>query len=269
MRRKVVGLLFEKPSTRTRPSFEVATIRLGGDPVYLPAGELQLSRGEPVRDTARILGGYLDIIVGRVLSQDTLVEFREHSGKPIVNALSDLEHPTQVISDFLTIKEEKGRLKGTRLAYVGDGNNVCNSLLLGGALTGMNVSVACPEGYAPDRGILAKARSLAKRSGSELDVVRAPKEAVTGADVVYTDVWVSMGDESEKEKRIRDFAGYQVNRSLLTHASRGAVVMHCLPAHRGLEITDDVLEGDRSIVWAQGENKLYGASASLEFTARR
>ena len=266
--KKVVGLLFEKPSTRTRVSFEVATLRLGGDPVYLSASELQLSRGEPVKDTARILGGYLDVIVGRVYSQDTLVQLAEHSGRPIVNALSDLEHPTQIISDLFTIKEVKGRVKGLTTVFIGDGNNVSNSLLLGGALAGMNVVMACPEGYDPDPAIYDRARSLAKESGAAIDVVRDPREAVAGADVVYTDVWVSMGEEAEKEERMRAFKGYQVDGALLKAAPKGAVVMHCLPAHRGLEIADDVLEGKRSVAWQQGENKLYGAAASLEFVGR-
>lgn len=266
--KKVVGLLFEKPSTRTRASFEVATLRLGGDPVYLSANELQLSRGEPIKDTARILGGYLDIIVGRVYSHDTLVQFAKHSGRPIVNGLSDAEHPTQIISDLFTIKEAKGKLSGLTTAFIGDGNNVSNSLLLGGALTGMNVTMACPEGYGPDSKILKRAKSLAKSSGAQLEVVRDPKKAVADADVVYTDVWVSMGDESEKEKRMRAFKGYQVNGALMRAAPKEAIVMHCLPAHRGLEITDDVLEGSRSVAWEEGENKLYGAAASLEFVSR-
>ena len=265
---KVVGLLFEKPSTRTRTSFEVAAIRLGGDPVYLSASELQLSRGEPVKDTARILGGYLDIIVGRVYSQETLTLFAKHSGRPTVNALSDVEHPTQIISDLFTIREARGKLRGLTTAFIGDGNNVSNSLLLGGALTGMNVTIACPEGYEPDSKIYRQARSLARKSGAELEVVRDPKKAVAEADVVYTDVWVSMGDESEKEKRMHAFKDYQVNSALMKAAPKAAIVMHCLPAHRGLEITDDVLEGRQSVAWQEGENKLYGAAASLEFVSR-
>jgi ornithine carbamoyltransferase len=268
LKNRVVGLLFEKPSTRTRASFEVATIRLGGDPVYLSASELQLSRGEPVKDTARILGGYLDIIVGRVYSQETLVQLAKHSGRPIVNALSDVEHPTQIISDLFTIKEVKGRLSGLTIAFIGDGNNVSHSLLLGGALTGMNVTVACPEGYDPDPRIYRQAGSLAKKTGATVQVVRDPKKAVVDADVVYTDVWVSMGDESEKEQRMRAFQGYQVNAALMRAAPRDAIVMHCLPAHRGLEITDDVLEGRQSVAWREGENKLYGAAASLEFVSK-
>jgi ornithine carbamoyltransferase len=266
--KKAVGLLFEKPSTRTRTSFEVATIRLGGDPVYLSASELQLSRGEPVKDTARILGGYLDIIVGRVYSQETLSQLAKYSGRPIINALSDLEHPTQIISDLFTISEVKGNLSGLTTAFIGDGNNVSNSLLLGGALTGMNVTIACPAGYEPDSNIFKQARSLAKKSGADIDMVRDPKRAVAEADVVYTDVWVSMGDEAEKEKRMRAFRGFQVNSALMRSAPKGAIVMHCLPAHRGLEITDDVLEGKQSVAWQEGENKLYGAAASLEFVGR-
>ena len=262
-----VGLLFEKPSTRTRTSFEVAAIKLGGDPIYLSANELQLSRGEPIKDTARILGSYLDAIVGRVYSHDTLVQLAEHSGRPVVNALSDAEHPTQALSDLFTIMEFRGRLRDLTMAFIGDGNNVCNSLLLGGALTGLNVTVSCPDGYEPDSSVLGAAKALAKKTGAVLAIVRDPKKAVADADVVYTDVWVSMGDEKEEKERLRDFKEYQVNSELMKAAPKGAVVMHCLPAHRGLEITDDVIEGERSLAWRQGENKLFGAAATLEFVA--
>ena len=262
-----MGLLFEKPSTRTRTSFEVATLRLGGSPVYLAASDLQLSRGEPIKDTARVLGGYLDIVVARVFAQSTLVQLAAYSGRPVINALSETEHPTQAVSDLLTIKEAKGTLQGITLAYVGDGNNVCNSLLLAGALTGMNVVVASPEGYEPEDSLIRKAKSLAKSTGGSIELVRDPKDAVASADAVYTDVWVSMGEEKEQEARVRAFKRYQVNSALMGSAPRGAVVMHCLPAHRGLEITDDVLEGRQSVAWQQGENKLYGAAASLEYVA--
>src|SRR6266699_2064625 len=266
---KIVGLLFEKPSTRTRASFEVAARRLGGESIYLSAAELQLSRGEPVKDTARILGGYLDGIVARVYAHDTVVQLAKHSKVPVVNALSDLEHPTQIVSDLFTIQEAKGKLKGLKLTYVGDGNNVCNSLLLGGALEGMNISVACPAGYEPNATVLSEAEKTSRTSGGNIDVSHDPIEAAKDADLLYTDVWVSMGDEASKEKRMHDFNGYQVNNDLLKVAKKDASVMHCLPAHRGLEITDDVIEGERSIVWQQGENKLYGAASVLEWLLRQ
>ncbi len=266
---KIVGLLFEKPSTRTRASFEVAARRLGGESIYLSATDLQLSRGEPIKDTARILGGYLDGIVARVYAHDTVAQLAKYSGVPVVNALSDLEHPTQIISDLFTVLEVKRRLKGINLAYVGDGNNVCNSLLLGAAIEGMRIRVGCPEGYEPNQAILKQAEEIGRSTGGETKVVRKPSEAADGADVLYTDVWVSMGDESSKEKRVQDFNEYQINSDLLKVAKKDASVMHCLPAHRGLEITDDVIEGEQSIVWQQGENKLYGAAAVLEWLLRR
>jgi len=265
---EIVGVLFEKPSTRTRTSFEVATIRLGGHSIYLASNELQLSRGEPIKDTARILGGYLDVIVGRVYSQDTLQQLADFSGIPVINALSDIEHPTQAISDLLTIRETKGRMEGLTLAFIGDGDNVCSSLLLGASMVGMNMVVACPEGYAPNPGILRAAHQTAKKSGSSVKVVNDPREAAAGADVLYTDVWISMGEEKEKNRRMHAFRGFQINSELLKLAARDAVVMHCLPAHRGLEITDDVIEGRQSVVWRQGENKLYGAAAVLDFVVR-
>ena len=266
---KIAGLLFEKPSTRTRTSFEVAARRLGGDSIYLAANELQLSRGEPVKDTARILGGYLDGIVARVYAHDTVVQLAKYSRVPVVNALSDLEHPTQIVSDLFTIQEAKGKLKGLKLVYVGDGNNVCNSLLLGGALEGMNMTVACPAGYEPNATVLREAEKLSRTSGGNIDVSHDPLEAAEVADLLYTDVWVSMGDEASKEKRMKDFNGYQINSDLLRVAKKDASVMHCLPAHRGLEITDDVIEGKQSIVWQQGENKLYGAASVLEWLMRQ
>lgn len=266
---KIAGLLFEKPSTRTRTSFEVAARRLGGDSIYLAANELQLSRGEPVKDTARVLGGYLDGIVARVFAHDTVVQLARYSTVPVINALSDLEHPTQIVSDLFTIQEVKGKLKGLKLAYVGDGNNVCNSLLLGGALEGMKIVVACPPGYEPNSTILKEAEKTSRTSGGNIDVSHDPVEAAKDADLLYTDVWVSMGDEASKEKRLKDFNGYQINEDLLKVARKDVSVMHCLPAHRGLEITDDVIEGKRSIVWQQGENKLYGAASVLDWLLRQ
>ena len=262
---KVVGLLFEKPSTRTRTSFQTAIMKLGGQAIYLPSSELQLSRGEPIKDTARILGSYLDAIVARVYKHQTVVDLAQFSELPVFNGLSDLEHPTQIICDLLTIREVKGDLEGLTLAFIGDGNNVSNSLLLGAAATGMNMNLACPEGYDPDTQILKLAERIASETGSKLDIVRSPETASKDADILYTDVWVSMGEEGEKEKRLKTFKSYQINSDLLALAADDAVVMHCLPAHRGLEITDEVIEGTQSIVWLQGENKLYGAIGLLNY----
>lgn len=262
---KIVGLLFEKPSTRTSTSFEAATIRLGGKPLYFPASELQLKRGEPIKDTARIMGSYLDAIVARVYANDTVVQFAKESGVPVINALSDLEHPTQLVSDMLTVYEAKGRLKGVNMAYIGDGNNVANSMLLACATSGTNLKLACPKGYEPSGAFMSRARKLAEKTGSKIGVVREPKEAAFGADVLYTDVWVSMGEEEEAEKRMRAFEGYQINAKLLKTAKKDAIVMHCLPAHRGLEITNEAMECKQSVIWQQAENKLYGAAAVLEF----
>ena len=241
-------------------------MRMGGNAVYLAESELQLKRGEPVKDTARVLGGYFDALVARVFSNDTVVQLAKYSGLPTINGLSDIEHPTQLISDMLTIYEVKRRVKGLNIAYIGDGDNVANSLLLAAAEGGANVTIACPNGYEPNTAIIPKAKSTAKKTGSKLSVVREPAKAARGADVLYTDVWVSMGEEAETEKRMHDFKGYRIDSGLLRVAKKDAVVMHCLPAHRGLEITDDVLEGAQSIVWQQAENKLYGAAAALDFT---
>jgi ornithine carbamoyltransferase len=260
---KVIGLLFEKPSTRTRASFEAAMYQLGGQAMYLRADELQLTRGEPLKDTARILGAYLSGIVIRTYAHRALTEFAEYSPVPVINALSDLEHPTQIVADMLTIKEVKGVVSDLRFVWVGDGNNVCNSWLLGGATMGMHLTVSCPKGFEPDKSVVAKARKLAEKSGGEIDFVVDPQKAVENTDVIYTDVWVSMGQEKGAKAKERKFRAYQVNSKLVSHAGSGVSIMHCLPAHRGMEITDDVLEGSQSIVWRQAENKLHGARAVL------
>lgn len=260
---KIIGLLFEKPSTRTRASFEAAVYQLGGQAMYLQADELQLARGEPLKDTARILGAYLNGIVIRTYGHQTLIEFAEYAPVPIINALSDREHPTQIVADMLTIQEVKGTLSNLRFVWVGDGNNVCNSWLLGGATMGMNLVVSCPKGFEPDKSVIVKAQKLADGSGGSIDFVRDPKKAVEDADVVYTDVWVSMGQEKRAKSKEKKFKSYQINSKLLSRAGSNVSVMHCLPAHRGLEITDDVLEGPNSIVWKQAENKLHGARAVL------
>jgi ornithine carbamoyltransferase len=260
---KVVGLLFEKPSTRTRASFETAVYQLGGQAMYLRADELQLARGEPLKDTARILGAYLNGIVIRTYAHQTLAEFAEYAPAPIINALSDLEHPTQIVADMLTVREVKGKLTGLKFAWVGDGNNVCNSWLLGGASVGMKVVVSCPKGYEPDKSVTVKSQRLSKESGGAIEFVRDPRKAVEGADVVYTDVWVSMGQEKSAKRKAQKFKAYQINTKLISKAKEDVAVMHCLPAHRGLEITDEVLEGPNSVVWKQAENKLHGARAVL------
>lgn len=260
---KVIGLLFEKPSTRTRASFETAVYQLGGQAMYLRADELQLARGEPLKDTARILGGYLNGLVIRTYAHQTLLEFAEYAPVPIINALSDLEHPTQIVADMLTIQETKGTLSKLRFVWIGDGNNVCNSWLLGGSTMGMNLVISCPKGFEPDKTMVERAEKLAKTSGGSVELVRDPKKAVRDADVVYTDVWVSMGQEKKAKLKSQKFKAYQVNEKLLSKTGSNVSVMHCLPAHRGLEITDEVLEGANSIVWKQGENKLHGARAVL------
>jgi ornithine carbamoyltransferase len=262
---KVIGILFEKPSTRTRTSFEAATLRLGGGVVTLPANDLQTKRGEPMKDTARMLGSYMDILVARVYAHKTVVELAEYAGIPIINGLSDLAHPTQAISDLFTILELKGTLRGLKLGYVGDGNNTCHSLFTGCAMTGVNMKAATPDGYRPNPDFFERARRVAKGTGASLEVVTDPKDAARGADILYTDVWVSMGLEDETERRLRAFRGYQINHELLKMARSDALVMHCLPAHRGLEIAEEVLEGSQSVVWQQAENKMFGAAGILEF----
>jgi len=259
----VIGLLFEKPSTRTRVSFQVAINHLGGNAVYMRPGELHLSRGEAIKDTARILSSYLDGIVVRTYSQRILEELAEYSDVPVINALSDLEHPTQIISDIYSILEAKKKIDGLRLAWIGDGNNVCHSLLLACGKLGLDLNVSCPEGYDPKEEILTEAKSYASESRAEIKIVREPKEAIRDVDVIYTDTWVSIGQEEEYAVREKAFRNYQINRELLSQARDDVIVMHCLPAYRGKEITEDVLEGDKSIVWEQSRNKLYGAKAIL------
>jgi len=263
LQNRVLGLLFEKPSTRTRTSFEVAMFQLGGNAIYLRSDELQLRRGEPIKDTARVLSQYLNGLVIRIHEQETLDQFAEHSKIPIINGLSDLEHPTQILCDLYTILEAKGKLEGLKLAWIGDGNNVCNSWLLGCSIIGMDIVVACPKGYEPNERILERAREYTAISNSKLSVINDPREAVRDADVLYTDVWVSMGQEEEVKERRRAFEGYQIDNALIKVAKDDAIVMHCLPAHRGMEITDEALEGKQSVIWRQSENKLHGAKAIL------
>jgi ornithine carbamoyltransferase len=265
LRNRVIGILFEKPSTRTRTSFESAVLRLGGAAIYLPTNDLQIKRGEPIEDTGRMLGSYLDAVIVRVYTHKTVEDFSRYSGIPVINGLSDLEHPTQAVCDLFTIFETKGEVRGLTLTYIGDGNNVCHSLLLICALAGMNMNVACPEGYSPRPDILNKANEIAAKTGAKMEVLDNPKEAAKGSDILYTDVWVSMGEEGEEETKLNAFEGYQINADLLSIASKDALVMHCLPAHRGQEITSDVIEGPQSLVWQQAENKMHGAAGILDY----
>ena len=263
LRNKNIALIFEKASTRTRVSFEVAMSQLGGHALYLNPQDLQLGRGETIADTARVLSRYVDAIVYRAFRHGDVVELAKWTTIPVINGLDDLEHPCQALADLFTVLEHKGELKGLRLAYVGDGNNVCNSLLAAAALVGMDMAVACPRKFEPDPSIVKHAKDIGGRTGSRISVLQDPVDAVRGADVVYTDVWVSMGMEKDKTERERIFEPYQVNQLLVNKAKEDAVVMHCLPAHRGLEITDEVIDGPRSVVWDQAENRLHAQKALL------
>ncbi|MBH0210283.1 MAG: ornithine carbamoyltransferase [Nitrospira sp.] len=260
---KTLGLLFQKPSTRTRVSFEAGMNQLGGHALVLPMGDIQLSRGETVSDTARVLSRYLDGIVIRTYTHAVVEEWAAEAGMPVINGLTDHSHPCQALSDLLTIREKKGRLKGLTLAYVGDGNNVANSLIEAGAKTGMRVVVGCPAGYQPDQHVIDRARIEAERTGGAIEIVENPQVAVKEADVLYTDVWISMGREREQARRLKTLASYQLNGRLLQRAKQDAIVMHCLPAHRGEEITADVLDGPQSVVIDQAENRLHMQKAIL------
>ncbi|MDJ0533953.1 MAG: ornithine carbamoyltransferase [Xenococcaceae cyanobacterium MO_207.B15] len=259
---RVLGLLFYKASTRTRVSFSVAMYHLGGQVIDLNPKVTQVGRGEPIEDTARILDRYLDILAIRTFAQKDIETFAEYADIPVINALSDLEHPCQILADLLTVQECFGSLAGKTLTYVGDGNNVAHSLLLGGALAGVNVRVASPEGYQPEAAIVEKAKQLATQ-GAEIVITDDPIAAVTGAQVVYTDVWASMGQEDLAATRIPLFQPYQVNDELMTHADSDAIVLHCLPAHREEEITNSVIEGKQSRVWDQAENRLHAQKALI------
>jgi len=262
---KTVAMIFEKPSTRTRVSFEVGIRELGGECVFLSSQEMQLSRGETVADTARTLSRYVPGIVARVSSHENLVELARHSTVPVINALSPVEHPCQTLADLLTILEKKGRLKGVKVAWVGDGNNVCRSLMVACGMVGAHISVATPRGYEPPEETVRKAQEFAERSGSRIEVLRDPREAVSGADVVYTDVFVSMGQEKERETRMRDFRGFRVTKELMSAAKPDAIFMHCLPAHRGEEVDAEVIDGPHSVVFDQAENRLHAQKALLRF----
>jgi len=260
---KVLAIMFEKPSLRTRVSFEVAMRQLGGDTIYLSPAEVGLGKRESVPDVARVLSRYVDAIVARTFSHQTIEVLAEYSAVPVINALSDLEHPCQALADLVTIYEKKGELNGLTLAFVGDGNNVTHSLLLAASLVGMNFRIASPTGYAVQERILHLAQGYAADSGAEIFCTEEPRLAVSGADVVYTDVWTSMGQEAEAEERRRIFAHYQLNTELMFSAKEDAIVMHPLPAHRGEEVTDSVLDSPKSVVFDQAENRMHLQKALL------
>ncbi len=259
LRGRSLGMIFEKASTRTRVSFEVGMSDLGGHALFLNPQDMQLGRGEEIRDTARVLARYVDAVMIRAYSHATVEEFARYADVPVVNGLSDRLHPCQVLADIMTLTERFGDLHGLKLAWVGDGNNVCNSWILSSALTGMEIAVASPPRYRPKDEIVDRARAM----GGKVTIVTDPIEAVRDADVLYTDIWVSMGDEQERAERLRALRGYTIDSRLLAQASPDALVMHCLPAHRGEEITDEVMEGPQSIVWDQAENRLHAQKALL------
>lgn len=258
-----LAMIFEKSSTRTRVSFETGMFHLGGNTLYLSQRDSQLGRGETVADTAKVLSRYVDGIVYRAFEHGNMMELAKHALIPVINALDDLEHPCQVMADLLTILEKKKELEGLKLAYIGDGNNVCNSLSLGAALVGMDFVAATPREYAPDSSILKKAASIASVRGSACQVVTDPQEAVKDADVIYTDTWVSMGQERDAQTRERTLRPYQINREMLSKAKKDCLFMHCLPAHRGQEVTDEVMDGEHSVVFDQAENRLHVQKAIL------
>jgi ornithine carbamoyltransferase len=258
-----LGMIFQKPSTRTRVSFEVGIAELGGRGLYLSAADLQLGRGETIKDTAHVLERYLDAIMIRTFAQEDVEELAEHAEIPVVNGLTDYSHPCQALADLMTIRERLGRLSGARLAYLGDGNNVCVSLMVGAARFGMRFVAATPEGYEPDANAVTAARRAAVQMGGTVELVREAQDAAREADVLYTDVWTSMGQEEEAERRRRDLGGYRIDDDLVSLASPDSIVLHCLPAHYGEEITEEVLYGPQSAVWDQAENRLHAQKALM------
>jgi len=260
---KAVAMVFEKPSTRTRVSFEVAISSAGGHAVPLSSAELQLGRGETIEDTGRVLSRYVDAVVLRTFEQERLEVLARAASVPVVNALSDFEHPCQCLADLLTVREKKGEVAGRTLVYLGDGNNVTHSLLLGCAKSGMRIRVATPPGFEPIPQVVQRAREIARGTGGQVEVLNDPEEACAGADVLYTDVWASMGQEAEARERALVFPAYQLNQPMVKLAAPDVTVLHCLPAHRGQEITDEVIDGPHSAVWDQAENRMHTQKALL------
>jgi ornithine carbamoyltransferase len=263
-----LGMIFQKPSTRTRVSFEVGMAQLGGTALYLAAGDLQLGRGETVKDTAKVLSRYLDGIMIRTYEQAEVDELAEHADIPVINGLTDQFHPCQALADVMTIRERFESFEGVRVAYLGDGNNVCNSLMVACAKLGMDFIAATPAGYEPSEAVVGWARAAAGEAGTAVSLTTDPREAAEGADVLYTDVWTSMGQDEERERRLQDLRGFGIDSALLDLGSDRVVVMHCLPAHYGEEIAEDVLYGNRSAVWDQAENRLHAQKALLALIVR-
>ncbi|ADO58821.1 MULTISPECIES: ornithine carbamoyltransferase [Paenibacillus] len=260
---KTLGLIFEKSSTRTRVSFEVGMYQLGGHALFLSKNDIQLGRGEPISDMAQVMSRYLDGIMIRTFGHDNVVELARYASVPVINGLSDLAHPCQVLADYQTLYEQKGKLKGLKLAYIGDGNNMAHSLLIGGAKLGVHVSIASPAGYEPDPSVIAVSREIAKQTGSEIVITQSPQEAVKDADAIYTDVWASMGFEEEQKERELAFADFQVNEELVKLAKPDYLFLHCLPAHRGEEVSAGVIDGPNSVIFDEAENRLHAQKALL------
>ena len=260
---KVLGLIFDKSSTRTRVSFQVSMSRLGGTTIDLNPNTSQIGRGEPIKDTSRVLSRYCDVLAIRTYKHSDLEDYAKWSSKPVINALTDLEHPCQVLADFLTIKEEFGELKNLVLSFIGDGNNVANSLIICGALLGIEVRIACPKGYEPNKDIIKKAFQINNNKRDLLKITNDPYSAVVGANVLYTDVWSSMGEEKQKEEKDKDFKGFTIDLELLNKAKKDAIVLHCLPAYRDKEITDEVIESKKSRIFEQAENRMHVQQALL------
>ena len=260
---KHMGMIFEKPSLRTRVSFEIGFSHLGGKAIYLSPNEIQVGKRESVHDVAKVISRYVDVIMYRAFSNKVMRELATHADVPVINALDDMEHPCQIMADFMTIREQKGSLKGLKMTYLGDGNNVCHSLMLGSAAVGMDMVVSCPFGYEPDNEILKRSQELAGKNGCKIEIVREPDLAVKGADIVYTDTWVSMGEEAEKKKRQQEFPPFQVNEKLVANAKPDHIFLHCLPAHRNDEVTDEVIDGPNSKVFDEAENRMWAQMAII------